>query len=169
MRKLHARWYTNIVLLRSQCPVIMMIQRPTIIIYIRDQPMLSQSAAKTTSLEIMFGRLMVTCVFGLCAVLAAGQGFVGTWLRWSPCSVTCGQTPGVQSRRWGWRCSIGVNGWCRLPNSEQTRRCKSNTPCVTPKSAACRCTPPHYTEPCCPRGETIAFYFILYLKHIYTG
>ena len=32
MRKLQARWYTNIVLLRSQCPVAMMIQRPTIII-----------------------------------------------------------------------------------------------------------------------------------------
>ena len=168
MRKLQARWYTNIVLLRIQCPVTMMIQRPTIIIYIRDQPMLSQSAAKTTSLQIMFGGLMVTYVFAMCAVLAAGASF---WRRlpWGPCSVTCGQTPGAQSRRWEWRCRTGVNGVCRISNRDQTRRCESHISCVTPKPASCRCTTPHYTEPCCPRGETIAFYFIFYLKHIYTG
>ena len=132
--------------------------------------MLSQSAAKTTSVYIMFGILMVTCVFGLCAVLAAGQSFGGIrWSRWSPCSVTCGQTPGVRSRHHEVRCRTAVNGRCRFSNRDQTRGCKSNTPCVTPKPAACRCTPPHYGEPCCPRGETIAFYFIFYLKHIYTG
>ena len=132
--------------------------------------MLSQSAAKTTRLYIMFGILMVTWVFGLCAVLATGQSFA-RWSPWGACSVTCGQTPGVQSRHreLRWRCGPGVSGWCRGLNSEQTRRCESNIPCVTPKPASCRCTPPHYTEPCCPRGETIAFYFIFYLKHIYTG
>ena len=153
MRKLHARWYTNIVLIRSQCPVTMMIQRPTIIIYIRDQPMLSQSAAKTTSLYIMIGILMVTCVIGLCAVLAAGRRVpFRRWSPWGACSVTCGQTPGVQSRHVEWECN--VNGVCRTGNREETRRCSSNMPCVTPKPAACRCTPPRYTEPCCPRGDT---------------
>ena len=125
--------------------------------------MLSQSAAKTTSLYIMFGILMVTCVFGLCAVVAAGVPFsFGRWSPWGACSVTCGHTPGVQSQhlelRWSTavngRCRTIVNGWCRIPNREQTRRCYSNIPCVTPKPAACRCTPPRYTEPCCPRGET---------------
>ena len=127
--------------------------------------------AKSSSLQIMFGRIMVTFVIGLCAVLAAGQSFgtFGRWSSWGPCSVTCGQTRGVQSRHVQWRCRPGVNGWCRHPNSELTRECKSHIPCVTPKPASCRCTPPHYTEPCCPRGETIAFYFICYLKHIYTG
>ena len=161
MRKLQAHWYTNIVLLRSQCPVAMMIQRPTITIYIRDQPMLSQSAAKATSLYIMFGRLMVTFVFGMCAVLAAGSYRpFWRWSPWGPCRVTCGHTPGVQSRHlvWRFRCRTSVNGWCwrvyREENGKQTRRCESNMPCVTPKPAACRCTPPHYREPCCPRGET---------------
>ena len=113
--------------------------------------MLSQSAAKTTSLYIMFGILMVTFVIGLCAVLAADARL--RWSPWGPCSVTCGHTPGVQSREWRWRCRTGLNGWCRTANKE-TRGCSSNTPCVTPKPAACRCTPPRYTEPCCPRGET---------------
>ena len=105
---------------------------------------------------IMFGILMVTCVIGLCAVLAAGSRVPYRWSPWGACGVTCGQTPGLQSRRaeWRWRCRTGVNGWCRAAYTKQTRRCESNIPCVTPKPAVCRCTPPRYTEPCCPRGET---------------
>ena len=110
----------------------------------------SEHSSLSTAL-IMFGRLMLTCVFGMCAVLAAGESS-WWWSRWSPCSVTCGQTPGVRSRHKKLSCS--VIGWCRTGNSEETGRCESIIPCVTPKPAACRCTPPQHSEPCCPRGET---------------